>query len=257
MKDRKKTVKEVLAERECELPGSDLGKTLIYMCFPLLILILITDIPNAVDALMTYQRVSVLILLLCIGLAIYSSYVIRNVAKCMTNDLEMYCALYIGKLTLMLSVFLFFTVISLWFMILGGVVSSPFASLLTISPILLTVQWARDRPSNYDKILWAIRPYLSSKAAVGTSYHKIIKWLILILGILPIFVIISTVTVGEALIVKLKIHDKLTQNNFESIVQTSWYVRVYIAVYFISMAVAVFGTVPQRITRKITKRFFL
>jgi hypothetical protein len=260
MKVKKKSVKEVLAEHECEIPGNDLGRTGIYMCFTLLLLFLTTD--NLIfaieeNALRSFQNVSFFILGLCLFLTLYSSIAVIWTATTMTDELEGYYSLYKGKIALMVSVVLFFVVISLWFIILGGIVSSPFASLLTISPILLTIQCIRDRPINYDRILWAIKPHLSGKAAVGISHHDFIKRLILILGILPVFVIGSTVTVGEALIVKIKIHEKLTLNKFESIVQTAWYLRVYIAVYFISIAIAVFGMTPQRITRKITKKLFL
>jgi len=254
------TVQKALAERDCELPGSDLGKTLGYMLFLLILLVLVTDNPlfdNTIPSLEIYQGISFLTLIACIGLAVYSAWVVMDVSQSSTKEIEGYFSLFKGKFILMISILLFFMVISMWFMVLGGIVSSPFASLLTISPILLTIQWVRDRPTNYDKILWAIKPHLIGAADCGTKRHDIIKWVIALIGAAPIIVIVATITCGEFLIIRLELHKTLTSNSFEDITASQWYLRAYIITYFFSIVVAAFGAVPQHITQQLAKKWLL
>lgn len=260
MSQKNITVKEALEKHNCNIPGSDLGKTLVYICFPLIVLFMVSDnfiFENKISSLEIYQKLSILILIACIGLAVYSAFLAENVSKCLTKELGGYFSIFAAKFILMVSILLFFVVVSMWFLVLGGIVSSPFASLLTISPILLTIQWLNDRPNSYDKILWVIKPHLVGYAVLGTARHNVIKWAIVLVGAAPIIVIIVTITVGQILVISLEIHNILTINKFEEIATSSWYLRVYITIYFLSILIAAFGVVPRHLTRLLTKKVFL
>ena len=145
-----KTIGQILAEESVVLPGSDLGKTSVYLIFPLVLLAVLADNPffNAqLDSIKAYRDISTLLLILSMALAVVSGKSARDALDSQPAEIKWYTSLFFGKLLIASSVLVFFVVVCLWVVLLGGIMSSPFASLLSMSPMVILL----DEPtSNLD-----------------------------------------------------------------------------------------------------------
>jgi hypothetical protein len=255
-----KTIRQIMLENNLELPGSDLSKTILFMIFPLVLMVLLTNNPIFscdVKDLQAYKNASFLVLILCLITTIVSGMSVWSILDCNLGNLSRFFSLFIGKILISLSVFLFFMVICSWVILLGGIMSSPFATILSISPVLLTVQFVQDRKIDFNSIYQAINnEWLSINSNSNLSGKKFTEKIVLFSSFIPILIVLVTLIVGQYYISNHGLHEMLLSNSFSDIISTEWYRHVYFFTYYISVAVAAFGVLPKNVTRRMTYKLF-
>ena len=251
------TVAKIIRDNNLNLPGSDIAKTSIYLVFPLLLLILTTDnpfLPESHVALERYQEISFLLLIGSMFLCISSGIVVNDILSKKPSEINKFCSLFYGKIFLNLSVMLFFFVVCMWVMVLGGILSSPFAMLLAMSPILLTIQYFRDRHVDYQKLVKILGKYICGNPNCTVPDAKTVKMYVEVTASIPIFVVIVTLSVGQFFVETVNLPNYLLTNELENILKTNWYYVVYYLTYYLSIIIASFGVLPSKITRNLIKK---
>lgn len=260
MSEAQKTIREIVDDAGIDVPGSDFARTLVFILFPLALLFLLTDNPALhlnIDELQPYRRVSALLLFSSIGLAVGSYIAVDSVQETRLKDLNRYASLFWGKILIGLAVLFFFAVICGWVILLGGIISSPFASALSMSPILLTIQLFRDRELNYRALYKNVGTRWASKKGMrAKNTHILMTRLVFILGLSPIVLVITTLIFGQACVSFLEAHKALLGTAYEKIVSSSWYFRVFFATYYLSVFIAVCGVLPRSFTTRLTHKVF-
>lgn len=255
-----KTIKEILSEHDIELPGSDLSKTTLFMIFPLVLMVLLTNNPVfscEVSDLEAYKNISFLILIVCLVTSVVSAMVVRSVLDCNLANLSRFFSLFIGKMLISASVLLFFMVVCAWVILLGGIMSSPFATILSISPVLLTIQFIQDRKIDFNEIYNAVNQYwVTINSDSDLAGKKFTERIVLFASFFPILLVIITLVVGQYYISNHGLHELLLNNNFSAIIATDWYSHVYFFTYYFSVAIAAFGVLPKNVTQNITHKIF-
>lgn len=260
MPSASRTLGEILSDHKMFLPGSDLSKTIISILFVLFLLLLLANnsiFSSHISAIEPYREFSNLMLLFSLALAVWSAVCAHSALDSTPKEIVEYKRIYKGKLLLGFSVLLFFLVVCLWVLVLGGIMSSPFASLLSISPVLLSIQYFRDKTTNYDKILDALRPHWNNVSDEDLNRkNRVAKYVISSLGMLPLGVVIVTLVGGQIWISCFDGHLLLLGNAFQEVIASTWYRKVYYCIFYMSVVIAAFGVMPQSATEKWTGRLF-
>lgn len=250
------TVREVLDEYQLILPGENIAKTTGYFIFPLLVLFLITDNPiftAGIDRLSPHQKFSFIFLLLSLVTSVISGWCAHFVTRSNIKDIQKYSSLFYGKILIEISVIFFYLVICWWVILLGGIITSPFAALLSMSPILLLVQFFRDRNQEYDKFYNTIKEkWESLHKNQQIKSHNFIKRTIIVLSSIPLILVVLTLSIGQY----ISSHFPILPNDIDVIISSHWYVTVYHCIYYISVFIAIFGILPQHQLQIITRKIF-
>ena len=243
-----------------ELPGSDLSKTILFMIFPLVLMVLLTNnsiFSCDVSDLQGYKNISFLILIVCLATTVVSGMAVWSVQDCNLANLSRFSSLFIGKILISISVFLFFMVICSWVILLGGIMSSPFATILSISPILLTIQFIQDHKIDFDRIYSAVNQHwVAINSNTNLSGKESTEKIVLFSSFFPILIVIITLIVGQYFISYHGLHELLLNNKFSDIIATEWYRHVYFFTYYFSVVIAAFGVLPKNVTKRITHKLF-
>ncbi len=258
MKSTEKTIGNILSENNLELPGIDTGKTAIFMILSLILLFLVTDnsiFQCEIKELEFYQGVSTLLLILCMSLSYFSGILVKNIIDCEVIDLSRFFSLFYGKILINFSVFLFFSTVCIWVVLLGGIMTSPFATLLSISPILLTIQFIYDYKIDRKAIYNCINSeWKKEQDGKNLSGEVFTRNTIYLTSLLPVVLVTLVLTIGQYCVDSKNIPDLLLENKLTEILKTEWYSRIYYFTYFFSVFVAAFGVLPKNIIKKITKK---
>jgi len=252
---QKKTIQDILSDHNIELPGSDMTKTTLFMIFPLILMLLITNNPIfdcELTDLEIYKSLSFLLLIISLGTAMLSFIAVDTVQKRYLKDLSRFFSLFIGKILINFSVLLFFLVVCSWVILLGGIISSPFATILSISPVLLTIQFIQDHKIDFDNIYKMI----NKDKNISLRSKNTTKKVVLLSSFIPIFVVCLTLIIGQYCISNYNLHEYLLNNKFCEILKSDWYTKVYFFTYYFSVFIAAFGVLPKNITRSITNKLF-
>jgi len=165
------------------------------------------------------------------------------------NEINHYICLYWGKILVEISVAFFFLVVCGWVILLGGIMRSPFATLLSVSPVLLFIQIWYNRTFNYNEIREALRVHW--KGDDLEKSHRRAKTVVRIMGIIPIVLVMATLIIGQICIAQYNIHITLLGAGFDKVVASNWYSQVYYVTYYLSVLTATFGILPPHMTRRI------
>jgi len=255
-----KTIREILSANNLELPGSDLSRTILFMIFPLVLMVLLTNNPIfscEIKDLQAYKNISFLVLILCLITTVLSGMAVWSVQECNLGNLSRFFSLFIGKVLISLSVFLFFMVICSWVILLGGIMSSPFATILSISPVLLTIQFFQDHKIDFNKIYEVVnQEWLAINSNTNLAGKELTEKIVLFSSLIPILIVIITLIVGQYYISNQGLHELLLNNKFSDIIATEWYKHVYFFTYYFSVAIAAFGVLPKNVTKTLTYKLF-
>lgn len=260
MENSKKTVAEVLADKNLFLPGSDFTKTVLFFLFPLILLFSVSNNPifeTNLTVIQPFRNYSTLLLILSLTFAVLSMLSVHKSLNSRFEEITNYFSLFYGKILIECSVLVFFLVVCLWVIVLGGIMRSPFACLLSMSPILLMIQLLRDKSDDYDALLGAFEPFWNTKTVTSISENDIIaRKIIFWMQVAPIMLIVSTLLIGQYLISQYNIHEAILGNGFREVIESKWYYRLYYFCYYLSVVIAAIGVIPSEETKKLTQKFF-
>ncbi|MBL7190313.1 hypothetical protein ISS30_01335 [bacterium] len=93
-----------------------------------------------------------------------------------------------------LGLFILFSIICFWTIILGGITASPFVNLLTISPVFF---WVRQATRNVNNLYEAI--FKKINRPITKECRRYIS-IISVLRLMPIILVITTLTIGELIL---------------------------------------------------------
>jgi hypothetical protein len=255
-----RSINQILLEKNLNIPGSDIMKTFICCVFPLLILFLTSDNPLFsidIEEIDQYQRISNLVLMTSLFFAILSMVAFLKIRDVQIDKFRNYWALFFPKLLLGVSIFFFYLVICFWMIALGGIMSSPFATLLSMSPILLMIQFLRDSRRSYDRIYITVNKALKQfEIRIPKSTHILVKRTLCVTSIVPIIIVILTLILGQYSVIYFDIHRYLLSNTFDKILLSDWYCHVYHFLYYLSVIIATVGVLPANITTNIWEKLF-
>ncbi len=242
-------LKNVLVQNKIDLPGSDLMRTGILIFFQVLLLFLITffiqDIAE-IKVCRNYSYGLIFVGILLSGVSMMQVYRVQN------DDIKEFdtpIRIFYAKISISISGILTFTAVCLWVLFLGGVLKSPFASTFSISPLLITVQYFRDKDDfhTYERILCILSKHSDDDGKYLKWGQKFIQTTRPI-SIVPIVIVILTITVGEFAIAR-PIYKVLG-----SILELNQSNRSYYIIYYLSVFIATSGVIPKKITKKITRQ---
>ena len=235
------TIGQVL--RSTRIPGSDIKRTIVSGVFAFAVLVLTREgmfpYEPACKAIQPLQQVSLVLLLaslLLAGLSISAALTVKNLH---VRRIQNYWIVYKGKLLLDIAILLFFCVVCLWVVGLGGVTRSPFSAILCLSPALILIPWFTDRRRWYDDVYSAIVAH--NKKLADANTHRWVRRTMRILGVAPLIVVLLTLVFGQMAVAKLSAHQWFLAGDLEPVLSTAWYYSVYYALYYLSAAIAIFG----------------
>ena len=255
-----RSINQILVKKDLNIPGSDIMKTFVCCVFPLLILFLTSDNPLfsiEIEEIAQYQRISNLGLLISLFFAILSMVAFLKIRDVQINRFRNYWAIFYPKLLLGVSIFFFYLVICFWVITLGGIMSSPFSTLLSMSPILLMIQFFRDSRRSYDRIYITVNKALKQfKIRIPKSTHVCVIRLLFVTRVVPIIIVILTLTLGQCSVIYFNVHHYMLSNTFDRILLSDWYCHVYHFLYYLSVIIALVGVLPADITARIWEKLF-
>ena|GEM_PF-3880502 len=241
------TVGQVL--RDVGIPGAHIGRTVVSALFAIAFLLLTRDgllfrpEPECL-AIEPLQRVSfafIVVSLLLAALSVVTSLTVGNVR---VSRMRSYWVVYRGKVLIDFAVLVFFCVVCVWVIGLGGITRSPFAMLLCLSPALILISWFTERGSWYDSIRTAIAEH---NAAIATlRIHTKVRRKMRMLGFVPLVVVTITLVLGQIAVARLSAHEWFLSGSLEEVLRTDWYYSRYYALYYLSAAIAIFGATLRR-----------
>lgn len=248
-------IRQLLSAKNLDMPGSNFAKTTIYGLFPLFLLLLLSNTswhPCDIPGLPAYQDLSFLFLIACLATAIASGCVADHVLDITIGDLGYFVCLYIPKLLISVSVLLFYTVVCAWVVLLGGITCSPFAALLSMSPVLLMIQIWRDRGADLDAYYCVCQKAWQDGQRQGWVLSRwCAKWIVLGLSACPLVLVVGTLILGQVAVVRWEVHRLLLGDAVEKLPTSAWYVSMYYWLYYMSVVIAVFGVAPSAPLRRI------
>lgn len=249
------SIYQFLMDKGIKIPGSDIMKTFICMMFPLIILFITSDNPFfsiKIEEIDQCQSISSLGLIISLSFAIFSFFSFLPLITVPIDSLRNYWFIFFPKLFLGVSIIFFYLVICFWIIALGGIMSSPFSTLLSISPILLMIQFFRDKHRSNHRIYITVNKALKPfKIKIPKSTHvHVIKTLYLI-QLVPIIIVILTLILGQFSVIYFNVHLYFLSDTFNTILKSDWYCHSYHFLYYLSVIIAVVGVLPTNITERI------
>ena len=186
-----------------------------------------------------------------------SGWCVHHILSEEVAEVRRYVSLFYGKMLIGVSVLLFYVVVCWWILLLGGITLSPFAALLSMSPILLLVQAFRDRNRFYDSFYETIKDeWCSYHQGQPIRGHQGIKWTLIVLNFCPLSLVLLTLFAGQWAVCRFSVHETMLGGSVTLVTGSGWYVNVYHVIYYLSVLIAVFGVMPQGVLQKISRTFF-
>lgn len=245
------------------VPGGDIFRTLLFVGFAVAIFYALCGPFTPACMPPYYEKVTSIFLVLGIGLAFFSAVFAHFVQISNPADLKKRHKILYPKIMLEIGVLVVFGVICFWVVALGGVLSSPFGSLVVVSPIFFVIEYLRWRDvRKYMKMVSDI------SATESDSYHqgedrqlkKIERRLIKAINALNLCVvgfILVTVTFGEYFVQRYNLHLQYNQEAIIQLIGTPWKLNLSYLVYYFSVLATFFNVLPPKYTAAITKKLFL
>ncbi len=245
------------------VPGGDIFRTLLFVGFSVAILYALCGPYTPACMPPLYERITSIFLILGIGLAVYSACFAHYVQISNPEDLKKRHKILYPKIILESGILIIFGVICFWVVTLGGVLSSPFGSLVVVSPIFFVIEYLRWKDvKNYLKMVSKIAVTASdSSPQGGYAQLKIIERKLIkainALNLCVVVLILLTVTLGEYSVQKYNLHLQYNDKAINQLLGTNWKLTLSYIVYYFSVLATFFNVLPTKYTAAITKKLFL
>jgi hypothetical protein len=228
------------------VPGEDVLKTLGAALLSLLMIVLTNDTPlysldSSAASLMALRQTTLLVLLLSIGFFVISAGLATVLRLSPCSLVRSYWQVYSAKYSLDLGLVLLFGAVGAWVISLGGITRSPFACILSLTPAIFLITCLRDRKKDYEAVFSALEHHLTIKQA--PAQHAAARRTSRILGVIPLVAVGLTMTLGQCLVARLALHDRILPppGTVAKVAATQWYVEVYYTIFFLSVGLAFYG----------------
>ena len=240
------------------LPGSDLTRTVGFFLSVLIMITLTKESPVVrldFDQLRPYKDVTFLVLIFCLAIIALNFYWYDKLGNINIGKVISYRQLFFGRIAILFALGLFYFIICLWVMLLGGIMNSPFTSMLTISPIITLVHVYQDYNSNYYEIIDAANKHASiPESKIISPNDSKYRNRITILNLIPLIFALLTITIGEYFVTTHDLSIILLNSSYKEILASDDYCTIYYIIFGISFSIAVFGSFPE-LTRYIARKF--
>lgn len=251
------TEEKVSAQTFRNLPGSSISRSSTFIVFVILMIIGLLYSPERLPPQLS--KLSIICLAIVALLIICSGQYSRYIEDSGLGRIKNARVFFRPKLLINSAMLLFFLVICFWVISLGGILTSPYADLLAVSPIYLIWQiLRREEEGLYQRILEDWRKVVNDKEEtkkdIATTY---LRW-IRILQWSPLVIICLTVSLGEVLIRKINFHMFiLGKHDTAPIFDSMWYLATSYTVYFVAVLSTILGVFPKEIKDSIARKTLL
>lgn len=245
--------KDLIKINNLNLPGFDVSKSFVFMFILFLMLLFVTDNPifnlASIDGipfqdkqnLMMCSRFSFIFLILAMAMCVFSFSSVFKYKDIKIDTISSCRFIFLPKILINISLILFFITVALWIFSLGGIRHSPYGTLLSMSPVLMSIQFYRDKHSDYSK-LYDLLILQNANIKTASNWKQLEKWT-KHLGVAPLMIIVLTLILG------------CFNFNLINVSHTDWFNTLYYSLYFLSVIIAFVGVLPKRITKKFTDYF--
>lgn len=254
------SLSNLIKDHKIEIPGFDQAKTCFFILILIIMLMLITDNPilKIIDfkeletnkdqhLLITCSRFSFLMIIISLSLCVFSMVCVFRISNIPVSQFNRCRFIFLPKLLINISLICFFMTISLWIFFLGGIINSPFASLLSMSPILMSIQIFRERKNHYNFLYKKI--YSINQRIITLHKWNRLQKIVRFFGFLPILIIILTLVLGWINFDFIK--------KINDLQETNWFSALYHCIYYFSVLIAFVGVLPDEKTKNWTSKYLL
>lgn len=252
------------AEQSAKMfPGFDIIKSLIFVLYVVVCWAYLSIVSPPKEINLLIVRVSVVVFLICVTLSIIS---IAYAWRIKEKGISYFAPIKIlaPKILIDLAVMLFFTVICLWIIAFGGILKSPVAGLLTISPIFIAMQLIgrRDLALSVEEFSHFVNTSNPTEQ-IEVYNAKIQRWLgfsIISNSLLSVLIIVASITYfewdikdGILDLISLPNSIFITDNN---VFKTEWFFMTCYSVYYLSIVSVFVGFFSKRLEPVTDRAFF-
>ena len=254
---KKISIEALFKQKNIFVPGSNSFRTDGFIFFSV-ILLLLTN-PNPIidlnfDPLVSFQKSSLILIGSAIFLALSSRAYARYILDKNVYSIKHYSYILFSRFTINIAIILFFFVVCMWVIILGGILNSPFASLLTISPIIIFVQLF-DAKIDYDKIFEVFEKVKNQGKTSRKMHHKpSLNKFMYLFEITPALLVFLTIICGEILINKCNLTHEILKTEYEKIFSSNPINTLHYIVFCLSILIAIFGIIPDTRSRNFSEK---
>lgn len=244
-----------------DLPGTDFVRTILFCGLTALILFVLCGPLTPEDLPLIYRVATSFLLISGIAASMMSAIWIHMLHHANVADIRHPHRLLYPKILLQIGTLIVFAVISFWVVVLGGILQSPFGTLVVISPVFFVLNFVFGREIHRcTKLMIAVhRPScVSTPVAVCLSTKekntiRTLNWLNWsVLALLTV-----TVVLGEYFVKKHDIHLIYRNTEMAKILTSDWRLLWCYVFYYISFLATILTVMPRQITLGMTRKYFL
>lgn len=233
-----------------DLPGTDMLRSIILIVLATGFLIGIRESPTNIPSLFRDLSIYIsVIVIFCTGVSM-----VQSVKLPTFNDIENLSTpklFFYPKITVSIAVLLFFISLCIWVVLLGGVIKSPFGSVLLLSPIFFVLEFIRKEDiKKYHNFMNYCLSRQESQAKKKIEIERFQKYvrLVRILQFLPLLFILITIIFGELSVYFGKIHLFLLNCDIKAynvLIQTNWFTAMSYSLYYSSIIAMTISIIPR------------
>ncbi|TSA24629.1 hypothetical protein D4R71_06765 [bacterium] len=236
------------------LPGGDLAKTIIFIVLIFIVFFLLCGPFHPTEIPEKSIRITSLLFVISIVSCLISAAFAYKLLNLKISELKHSYKLLIPKTLLSLGVIILFSIICYWVLHLGGILKSPFGSILVISPLFLTLEFIRWKDKNKYHLISQI---INKDKEDNSNKGKLLEYLNYI-NIFVILLVLSTTTIGEMVVKKYDIQFILCANKIEyiKIISSNWCIFLGYFFYYFSLLCTFISILSPDTTRELSKKIF-
>jgi hypothetical protein len=254
-------IEDIISAQNIKMPGFDILKTIVFLVLNLILLFLVTDNPildidSINNEIICYDTSSLEFLsqisfcfifanLFIIAYSMLSAYFVK--VSEIEDAKDNMIGFFKPKIALNISIIFFFMVITGWIVALGGIKNSPYATLLSMSPILITIQLFRDWKMNENRMFVIVYAQDTANKKHNKKNWRKLENRTKGLAYVPLFFILLSLILSHCNFDFL--HTKLISN-------TTWFNVLYYIVYYFSIFIAFYGTLSVKSIKRLSKFLF-
>lgn len=249
------TIGDLFRGKKYSLPGADISKTSLFAIITVVTLLLTADtaiFAESIEEMATYHKWSVILLGLSLVCSAFSANFAHNLQQKNIQDINNFKSALRPKVLINVSITIYFVVVTMWIVALGGIKNSPFASMLAVSPILYVFNLILPSKSQRNAYEIFLKAYFEANSNVSSHSfeRKCLKYFDSVerLNLAPVIVFCIALLLGIPVI---DLHD----GNLDTVLSSTWYNNTYLLIYFLSVLVSAFGAIPRGVTKSITDKF--
>jgi len=236
------------------LPGGDLSKTIIFIVLIFIVFFLLCGPfhPNEISE--KSIRITSLLFVISIVSCLTSAAFAYRLLNLKISELEHSYKLLIPKTLLSVGIIIVFSIICYWVLQLGGILKSPFGSVLVISPLFLTLEFIRWKDKKKYHIISRI---INRDNRNLKNRGKLLEYLNYV-NIAVIVIVLLTTTIGEMAVIKYDIPVVLCTSKTEyiKIISSKWCVFLGYFFYYFSLLCTFISILSPDTTRNLSKKIF-